>query len=244
VSSFYAEDLAHIHDAGFSELSRRAGAQVLTELAAAGIRSGLIVDLGCGSGAWSAMAVGAGFSVLGIDVSEAMLRLSRSAAPGANFVLASLYSAAIPPCVAVTAFGEALNYGLPDPPARFMLEELVRRVSAALAGGGLFVFDVLVKSDGLPMRYRSWSAGPDYAVLIDVSEQTDQSVLCREITLFRKIGESYRRSQEQHTLRVFDAGLLQSFLLSAGFEVDSATRYGEYGLEDRRRAFITRKQSN
>ena len=237
----YCEDLAYIHDAGFSELSKCAGAQVLRALDAAGIRSGLVVDLGCGSGVWAAMASEAGFSVLGIDISAPMLRLARSAAPAADFRLSSLYKTEIPQCVAVTALGEALNYGSPDAPTVSMLGALFGRISYGLVGGGLLVFDLLVQSDGLPMQYRTWSAGPDYAVLIDVCERADEVVLHRDITSFRKIGEGYRRSVEHHVLSIFDARVVLSLLSSAGFETDSATHYGVYKLSDRRTAFFARK---
>jgi SAM-dependent methyltransferase len=38
-----------------------------------GIHDGLIVDLGCGSGLWARGLVDAGYRVLGIDISEAMI---------------------------------------------------------------------------------------------------------------------------------------------------------------------------
>lgn len=240
MGSFYCEDLAYIHDSGFAKLSGCAGAQVLTALDAAGIKSGLIVDLGCGSGVWAAMACSAGFSVLGIDVSEPMLRLARSAAPSADFRLASLHKTEIPHCVAVTAFGEALCYGSPEAPTPSMLGDLFGRVASGLAGGGLFVFDVLVRSDGPPLRYSSWSTGPDYAVLVDVCENADECALHRDITLFREIGARYRRSEEHHVLSIFDARGVLSLLSSAGFETESSAGYGDYKLGDRRTAFFAR----
>jgi len=241
VSAFYSEDLAYVHDSGFSRLSECAGAQVLAALDAVGIKAGLIVDLGCGSGVWAAMACAAGFSVLGVDVSGPMLRLARSAAPSADFRLASLYETEIPQCVAVTAFGEALNYNSPDTPTRSILGDLFGRVASGLAAGGLFVFDVLIQSDGPPLQYRSWSTGQDYAVLVDVRESADERALHRDITLFRKIGEGYRRSEEHHTLSVFDDRVVRWLLSSAGFATHSATRYGDYALGDRRTAFFARK---
>jgi len=243
LSTFYGEDLAYIHDAGFTDLSRHAGLQVLAALAAGGIHGGLIVDLGCGSGTWAAMASAAGYGFLGIDVSEEMLRRARSAAPSAEFRLASLYSAEIPGCVAVTAFGEVLNYGTPAPPAPGMLESLIRRVSSALADGGLLVFDLLVGSDGPPMSYRSWRSASDFAVLVDVEEQADERILLRDITLFRKVDDLYRRTREQHLLSVFDAGSVQFFLSSAGFAVECATHYGDYRVGDRRTVYFARKRA-
>ena len=56
---FYGPDLARIHDAGFGDFARDAGDGIVAMLRDAGIRGGLVVDLGCGSGA-QASSVGCG----------------------------------------------------------------------------------------------------------------------------------------------------------------------------------------
>ncbi len=68
------------------------------------------MDLGCGSGSWAKELAEAGYRVLGIDVSEAMVGISRTRVPEATFRAASLFEADIPPCNAVTAVGEVFNY--------------------------------------------------------------------------------------------------------------------------------------
>jgi len=47
----------------------------------------------------------AGYDVLGIDISESMLKLARKRAPKARFVRGSLFQVKLPECVAVTAVG-------------------------------------------------------------------------------------------------------------------------------------------
>src|SRR5205807_5497057 len=47
----YSTDLAYVHDAGFSDFARRAVPELVKILSRHGIRRGLIVDVGCGSGA-------------------------------------------------------------------------------------------------------------------------------------------------------------------------------------------------
>src|SRR5215469_14060460 len=110
----YTEDLAYIHDTGYGDFARTAAPALLESLRARGITSGLVVDLGCGSGIWAQALVAAGYDVLGIDISPAMIRLARRKAPGAKFRTASLLSAELPPCAAVTAIGECVNYAF-DP---------------------------------------------------------------------------------------------------------------------------------
>jgi len=243
-SSFYAEDLAYIHHAGFSDHARQAGEAVLGRLHRAGIGSGLVVDLGCGSGVWAKMLAAAGFEVLGFDISQAMIRLARREAPGGDFHLKSIREARIPPCVAVTAFGEVLNYRTEDRPARPVPDTLFRKVAAGLVPEGLFVFDVCMASGGPPMEYRSWRTGPDWAVLVAVSEQPVDRVVRRDITLFRKIGNRYRRSAERHLLDVLDSEQVASLLRAAGFVFETAESYGEQEVEARRRVYFARKETS
>src|SRR5689334_16023148 len=106
----YSEDLAYIHDAGYGDFARGAAPAALKTLRARGIATGLVVDLGCGSGIWAQALLAAGYDVLGIDISPTMIRLARRKAPGARFLTGSLFSMSLPACAAVTAMGECVNY--------------------------------------------------------------------------------------------------------------------------------------
>ena len=90
------------------------------------------------------------------------------------------------------------------------------------------------------MVYRAWKDFGDQTVLVDVTEDGDGLVLTRSITLFTKNGVGYRRIDETHTQRVFEAGVINAALSSCGFRVQSDTRYGQYPLAARRMAFIAR----
>ena len=48
---FYGDDLSYIHDQRFTPFAERAAPGLLALLAEHGIDTGLVVDLGCGSGA-------------------------------------------------------------------------------------------------------------------------------------------------------------------------------------------------
>jgi len=49
----YGEDLAYVHDAGFTGYCLNAAPGLLRALKRNGITGGLVVDLGCGSGRWA-----------------------------------------------------------------------------------------------------------------------------------------------------------------------------------------------
>src|SRR4051794_25093950 len=76
MSSAYREDLAYIHDAGFGGIATSAAPVLRDALRRRGIVSGLVIDLGCGSGILSEAMSAAGHDVLGIDISGAMLALA------------------------------------------------------------------------------------------------------------------------------------------------------------------------
>ena len=81
----YGEDLAHIHADGFTALAEAAAPAVVELVSGGGIRRGLVVDFGCGSGITSRALLDAGYEVLGIDSSRPLLARARRAAPGARF---------------------------------------------------------------------------------------------------------------------------------------------------------------
>jgi SAM-dependent methyltransferase len=141
-SEWYGEDLAYIHDVGFGDFALGSAPGMLEILGRSGIRGGLVVDLGCGSGLWARELARAGYSVLGIDISEAMISIARSRVPEAEFRVASVFDAEIPPCEAVTSVGEVFNYLFDPHNDTQTLARLFQRVYEALAPGGLFLFDV------------------------------------------------------------------------------------------------------
>ena len=50
IADYYKKDLAYIHDIGFSDFALKSAPSIIEILQENNIRSGLIVDLGCGSG--------------------------------------------------------------------------------------------------------------------------------------------------------------------------------------------------
>src|SRR5438477_3844110 len=107
-SSAYHDDLAHIHDVGFDFFARGAAPGLLQIFRRHGIHQGRVIDLGCGSGIWAAELIRAGYDVLGVDQSKAMIRLARKKAPRAKFIQASFLDVKLPACDAVTSLGECL----------------------------------------------------------------------------------------------------------------------------------------
>jgi SAM-dependent methyltransferase len=130
----YSEDLAYIHDVGYGGFARAAAPGLLAILKRHGLYSGLVVDLGCGTGIWAAALIQAGYDAAGVDISPAMIELARARAPGARLTVGSLYRYELPPCVGITCLGEGLNYAFDDCPGG--IGRFFRRVYNALEPGG------------------------------------------------------------------------------------------------------------
>src|ERR671917_2836445 len=197
---WYGEDLAYIHDAGHAEFALETAPGILEILAQSGIHEGLVVDLGCGSGLLARKLLDAGYSVLGIDISEAMIELSRRRAPEAAFRVGSLFDADIPPCAAVTAISEVLNYLFDEEDGGLI--PLFRRVYEALVPGGVFVFDALGPGQVPPgATARGLREGEDWAVISEMEEDVERGTMTGRIISFRKVGEHYRRGRGIHRAR-------------------------------------------
>lgn len=242
MAGFYRDDLAYIHDVGHADFALRSAPCILEILSDNVVTEGLVVDLGCGSGQWARELLRAGYRVLGIDISEAMIGLAREKAPGAEFRVGSLFEAPIPPCDAVTSVSEVLNYLLDPENEGRGLERVFRRVYGALRPGGVFVFDVLGPGQVPPeTTSRGWSAGDDWAVLNEKEEDRERGTMERRIVSFRKVGERYRRDEEVHRVRLYDPGEVEAKLDRAGFEVTTIGGYGDYPLGENHAAFVGRR---
>ena len=238
----YGEDLAFVHDVGFGDFAREAAPGVLEILAGAGVRSGRVVDLGCGSGIWAERLVARGYEVLGIDVSKAMIRRARRRVPGGEFRVGSLFRVPIPPCAAVTSLGECLGYLVEPHASRRALPALFRRVHAALAPGGVFVFDLLGPGElGARTRATAVARGEGWLVAVEKEEDRERGVLTRRIATFRAVGRLYRRSDEVHRLRLCRAGDVVRELRRAGFHARMVRTYGALSLPRARSGFVARK---
>jgi SAM-dependent methyltransferase len=236
----YGRDLARIHDIGFGFHAESAGPQLLELMRKRGVRSGHVVDLGCGSGIWAAMLCAAGYQVTGYDISADMLRIARRRAPRARFHRASFLDADLPGCDVVTSMGECLGYQFDGRAHRARLRRLFARVFRALRPGGLFVFDLATygRSGTRGLVERCFS-GEDWAVLLRLTG--DRGHLVRDITTFTRSGRAYRRDHEVHELALYPSTHVAGWLRAAGFRVRVRRGYGSCRFKPGLVAFVARK---
>jgi SAM-dependent methyltransferase len=240
---FYRTDLAYIHDIGLGDFAAQAAPGLLKLLRRNKINSGLVVDLACGSGIWAKALSRAGYDVLGVDMSAAMIALARRKAPEARFMKRSFLSAKLPQCEAVTALGECFNYEFDPRTSRQNLARLFQRIHSALRPGGVLVFDVAMPGRlGSKGPVKKWFVGRDWALLLESREDTRRALLSRRIIIFRKVGRHYRRSEETHHLRLYEPLHIAQQLGQMGFEVNLLRGYGRFKFAPGLVGFVARKK--
>jgi SAM-dependent methyltransferase len=243
MSGFYGPDLAHVHDTGYGAYARDAAPDLLRRLRAAAPDGGLVVDLGCGSGIWARALLDAGFDVLGVDLSADLVAIARERAPEARFVHGSLLDAELPPCAAVTAMSEVVNYAADTRAGREALATLMRRVHAALRPGGLFMFDALGPSF-VPPAPRVWTEGDGWVVCAETAVDEAARALTRRIVVFREdeAAGAWRRVDESHEQCLYEPAEVLADLRAAGFaEASALDAWGALDLRAGQTAFVARR---
>jgi SAM-dependent methyltransferase len=242
MEKYYKEDLAYIHDLGYSDYAIESAPGILDILAQNNIRKGLIVDLGCGSGLSALEFTKAGYRVLGVDLSESLIAIARTRVPEAEFRVESLFKTEIPSCNAVTSIGECCNYLFDEDNNVRRLDLFFDRIYNALVPGGVFIFDIAETGQVSPGKTtKSFTEGKDWIVLVEKEENRDRSTLIRRIITLRQMGKYYRRDDEVHHLQLYEATNIAAKLERVGFQVQIIRSYGQYKLLQSHAAFIARK---
>jgi SAM-dependent methyltransferase len=236
----YASDLAYIHDQGFGAFAKGAAPGLLNLLCQNGIPNGRVVDLGCGSGIWARELTDAGYQVVGVDISPAMIELARRRAPEAEFHVKSFLRFRLPPCRAVTALGEVFNYLFDRTNSLRSLRRVCQGVFDALTPKGILVFDIAQpgRCKGLKQGFKE---GEDWACLVAFHHDGSTRQLIRRIVTFRKTGDAYRWQEETHRQQLYSGRSIAQMLRDIGFRVRLVRSYGAYALPKRVVGLVARK---
>ena len=221
------DSFASVYDRFMDNVPYREWAEYLASvLKKDGIRDGLILDLGCGTGAVTRLMEQAGYDMIGVDASEEMLGIAAahkdaSAVPSRILYLQQdmrefeLYGTVR----AVISCCDSLNYILEE-------EELLQvfcLVNNYLDPGGLFLFDM-----NSPYKYETLLGDHTFA-----EEREDCSFIWEnsydpldgineyDLTLFLKEkGNLYRRFNEVHLQRCYPPETVTALLEKAGMKVE------------------------
>ena len=231
---YYQEDLAWVHHAGYGHLAERSAPGILALLEEANVRPGAsVLEVGCGSGRLARALADAGYAVLGLDASAAMVELARKHAPRARFEMRRLPTqrnpgapGGLPIADAVVSTGHVLNY-LEAADLRAALREL----AAAVRPGGLLALDLMTE------RFAERHARCDCHARVEEDWavftrdfRPGPRLLERHITTFRRVGDHWRRDDEVHRNTTCEAMDALFILRAGGVDAEEREGFGEEAM--------------
>lgn len=208
----------------------------------------LIADLGCGTGSFCLEMAQRGYEMIGIDKSAEMLSCAKQKALDNEsdilFLNQDMTSFELYGTVdVITCLLDSVNYVL----HKRDLKRLFKLAMNYLNPGGLFIFDI-----NSPYKFENIFADNIFC-------ETDREIsyiwqnyydrtsrLCRfDLTFFAQESELYRRFDEIHYERSYQADELKGMLEAVGFE--KCATYGEFSFKRpspkcERLFFVCRKQ--
>lgn len=214
-----------------------------------GIGSGLVLDLGCGTGSLTELLAAKGYDMIGVDNSEEMLQIAmdKRAQTGSDtlYLLQDMREFELYGTVAaVVSICDSMNYITE-------YEDLVtvfRLVNNYLDPGGVFIFDLntiykyqtlLGDSTIAENREESSFIWENY---YDEEEQLNEY----DLTIFTRLdGGLYKKYEETHYQRAYSVEQVTAAAVTAGMKVEAvydAFTHNPAGEDSERLYFIVREQ--
>ena len=221
------ENFASVYDALMDDVPYEEWCDHLCRiLSGHGIEDGLILDLGCGTGAMTRALLRRGYDMIGIDSSVEMLELAKEKSlgnPSILYLMQDMRSFELYGTVrAIVSVCDCMNYLLEE-------DELLTVFKLAdnyLDPGGVFLFDM-----NTPYKYRELLGDQTFAENRDevsyIWENTwyeEEKINEYDLTLFlREDEDNYRRFKEVHMQKGYEPERVKQLLEKAGLKVESVT---------------------
>jgi len=237
IDTYYQRDLAWVHHSGYSHHVERTCAGIVQLLHDGGLSAGArVLDVGCGSGLLARELLTAGFSVHAVDASPAMIELARDYAPGAHVDVVRLPTGlppgadgALPDAEAVVSTGHVLNYLDTRDDIAQALGELARAVRPA----GVLAIDLMTAcfAERRDIGEVHAKVTDEWAIVTRFS-RPEPYRFDRMITVFRRVGDSWRRSDEHHRNVTFDGDDALAVLRDNGIDAHCRAAFGDEKLPE------------
>lgn len=191
-----------------------------------GIRDGLVLDLGCGTGTMTRLLAEQGYDMIGVDCSEDMLELAQEKEVEKSlnilYLLQDMRKFELYGTVrAVVCICDSINYILEEEE----LLQVFRLVNNYLDPGGLFLFDL-----NTVYKYREVIGDAtiaenreDCSFIWENTYYEEERVNEYDLTIFREESKGiYRKYQETHFQKAYDLDVVRSLLERAGMNYITA----------------------
>jgi SAM-dependent methyltransferase len=229
--SYYKSDLAWVHHVGYSHHAEQTGPGVVALLREGGLApSASVLDVGCGSGLLVRQLRAAGFAVHGVDASPAMIELARNYEPSAKFDVVRLPTGlhpgddgALPKSDAVVSTGHVLNYL----DTRAQIAQALSELARAVRPGGVLAIDLMTEAFcERPDLGQIHAKVQDDWVIVTRFSRPEPNRFDRAITVFRREGSTWHRSDEYHRNATFDVDEVLRVLRDNGLDARLRASFG------------------
>lgn len=209
-------------DPGIRAIYRDFRRALMTAAAAHRMRPRVIVDLACGTGNTAIPWAGAGGrTVIGVDVSEAMLRVARRKSRRVRWARQNLTGLTLDVTADVaTCHFDALNHILDAKD----LQRIFTNTARLLRPGGLFLFDLNTRFclEWLSTSEKLFRAGPDVFTAYNAFDRKTGIATFNQLW-FVKHGRLYRKVLVTVKTRSFEDAELRQMLRVAGLHLEKTS---------------------
>ena len=192
-----------------------------------GVREGLVLELGCGTGNMTEILAQSGYDMIGVDNAEEMLEIAieKRMKSGLDILYLQqdmrefeLYGTV----KAIVSVCDSVNYILEEEE----LEEVFRLVNNYLDPGGVFIFDfnTVYKYREILGDQTIAETREECSFIWDNYYYEEERINEYELSLFIREGDSelYRKYQETHFQKAYDLETMKRLITQSGLEYITA----------------------
>ena len=192
-----------------------------------GVREGLVLELGCGTGNMTEILAQSGYDMIGVDNAEEMLEIAieKRMKSGLDILYLQqdmrefeLYGTV----KAIVSVCDSVNYILEEEE----LEEVFRLVNNYLDPGGVFIFDfnTVYKYREILGDQTNAENREECSFIWDNYYYEEERINEYELSLFIREGDSelYRKYQETHFQKAYDLETMKRLITQSGLEYITA----------------------
>jgi SAM-dependent methyltransferase len=222
---YYRSDLALVYERGYGFHGELVAPGILALLEP--VRGGLVLEVGCGTGALTRHLLAAGYRVLATDASPAMLAVARETLePTAQLALLALPDDPLPQADAIVSVGHPVSYLA----SAAEVDRALAAMAGALRPGGMLAIDICDLEWGTARAGTGnlGRQGPDWAIITEFSMPAPDRFV-RDITTFVPDSHgAWQRDSEHHENVLVDTSRIPDLLRSFGV---SAAIHDSFGGE-------------
>lgn len=226
-------DFAAVYDSFMEDVPRKDWAAFIKKrLDEKGINSGILLDMGCGTGVMTKIMAGLGYDMIGTDASADMLGIAMAESDESILYLLQEFSELelYGTVAGVISTCDCINY-ITD---KDELISVFKKVNNYLEKDGLFIFDInsMNKYENVLGDNIFAESLEDCAYIWENQYENKDKLNFYGLTLFVEDPETgqYEKSYEEHVQRAYELSEIKECLITAGMEFLGA--YVDYTDEE------------